>query len=241
MKPTDRILVAIDTADRTTALGIADTLRGRVGGLKLGLQFFNANGPEAVRAVAGETPLFLDLKYHDIPNTVAGAVQSAVAACRPRILNIHASGGAAMMQAAVAANRETADAAGIARPKLIAVTVLTSMDGGDLDAVGQRGPVSEQSVRLARLAQDCGCDGVVCSPKEIAAIRAACGRDFTLVVPGIRPADSAANDQKRITTPRVAIEAGADYLVIGRPITGAEDPVRAVEAIAADIGGELVA
>jgi len=235
MIPSDRILVGIDTPDLGIASGLASRLRGAVGGIKLGLEFYNAHGPEGVRAVAGDTPLFLDLKYHDIPNTVAGAVRSAVAACRPRILNVHASGGAAMMRAAVDANRETAAAHGIARPTLIAVTVLTSLDDADLDAVGQRGPAAEQVVRLARLAQDSGCDGVVCSPLEIAALRAACGRDFLLVVPGIRPAGSAEDDQKRVMTPGQAVAAGADYVVIGRPITRAADPLETARTIALDI------
>ena len=238
--PKDRILVAVDTPDRGVAIGLAERLGDNVGGIKLGLEFYNAHGPDGVGAVAGGTPLFLDLKYHDIPNTVAGAVRSAVAACRPAILNVHASGGAAMMGAAVAANRETAEAVGIARPRLIAVTVLTSLDDSDLAAVGQRGPAGEQALRLARLAQDAGCDGVVCSPLEIAAIRAACGPGFLLVVPGIRPAGSAEDDQKRVMTPGEAVAAGADYVVICRPITRADYPASAARGIALDIAAETV-
>ncbi|GHD40553.1 orotidine 5'-phosphate decarboxylase [Thalassobaculum fulvum] len=240
IRPKDRILVGIDTPDRGVAIGLAERLGDSVGGIKLGMEFFNAQGPDGIRAVAGTTPLFLDLKYHDIPNTVAGAVRSAVAACRPLILNVHAAGGGAMMRAAVEANRETAESVGIARPKLIAVTVLTSLDDGDLEAVGQRGPAAEQVVRLARLAQDSGCDGVVCSPLEIAAIRAACGPDFLLVVPGIRPAGSGDDDQKRVMTPGRAVAAGADYLVIGRPITRADDPAGAARVIALDIAAETM-
>lgn len=239
--PKDRILVGIDTPDRGVAIGLAERVGRDVGGIKLGLEFYNAHGPDGVRAVAGGTPLFLDLKYHDIPNTVAGAVRSAVAACRPMILNVHASGGAAMLRAGVAANRETAEAVGIARPRLIAVTVLTSLDDGDLEAVGQRGPSGEQALRLARLAQDAGCDGVVCSPLEIEAIRAACGRDFLLVVPGIRPAGSVDDDQKRVMTPGRAVALGADYLVIGRPITRADDPAAVAREIALEIAAETVA
>ncbi len=238
--PKDRILAAIDTPDRGVAIGLAERLGDSVGGIKLGLEFFNAHGPDGVVAVAGSSPLFLDLKYHDIPNTVAGAVRSAVAACRPRILNIHASGGTAMMRAAVAANRDTAAAVGIDRPTLIAVTVLTSLDDRDLAAVGQHGPAAGQALRLARLAQDAGCDGVVCSPLEISAIRAACGPGFLLVVPGIRPAGSAEDDQKRVMTPGEAVAAGADYVVIGRPITRADDPASAARAIALDIAAETV-
>jgi len=206
-----------------------------VGGIKLGLEFFNAHGPSGVADVAGgRGDLFLDLKYHDIPNTVAGAVRAATA-LRPMILNVHAGGGRAMMRAALEAAQGESARLGIPRPKVIAVTVLTSMDESDLDDVGQQGPAADQVVRLARLTRDCGLDGVVCSPREITAIRDACGPDFLLVVPGIRPAGSAAGDQKRVMTPRQAIDAGADWLVIGRPITGAPDPA----AVAAEIAGEL--
>ncbi len=232
MRAQDRILVGIDTPDMSVARRIADAVRGHVGGIKLGMEFHNANGPDGVRAIAADTPLFLDLKYHDIPNTVAGAVRSAVTTCRPRILNVHASGGPAMMRAAVAANREAAAAAGIAPPLLIAVTILTSLDDGDLDAVGQATPVGDQVKRLALLARTTGCDGVVCSPHEIAALRAACGPEFALVVPGIRPAGAAEDDQKRKMTPADAVAAGADYIVIGRPITQAPDPAAAAQAIA---------
>lgn len=238
--PKDRILVGIDTPDRGVAIGLAERLGDAVGGIKLGLEFYNAQGPDGVRAVAGTTPLFLDLKYHDIPNTVAGAVRSAVAACRPMMLNIHASGGLAMMQAAVEANRETAASVGVAPPRLIAVTVLTSLDDGDLEAVGQRGPAGAQALRLARLAQDAGCDGVVCSPLEIAAIRRACGPGFLLVVPGIRPAGSAGDDQKRVMTPGRAVAEGADWVVIGRPITRADDPATVAREIALEIAAATV-
>ncbi len=227
----DRILVAIDTPDQSVAVQTADGVRAEVGGLKVGLEFFNSHGPDGVRAVAGDAPLFLDLKFHDIPNTVAGAVRSAVAACRPMMLNVHAAGGAAMMAAAVSASRETAATVDLAPPLMIAVTVLTSLDDSDLEAVGQIPPARDQVVRLARLAQEAGCDGVVCSAREIEALRSACGPDFRLVVPGIRPAGSAADDQKRTMTPRDAVDAGADYLVIGRPITRAPDPAAAARTI----------
>jgi len=236
MKPHERILVALDTPNVDRAKAIADATAGSVGGVKLGLEFFNANGHEGVRAVVSQgTPLFLDLKFHDIPNTVAGAIRSVVP-LGPSILNVHASGGEAMLRAARTAADETAQSAGIARPRLIGVTVLTSMDDSDLLAVGQRPPTVDQVVRLARLTQDCGLDGVVCSPLDIEAIRAVCGRDFVLVVPGIRPADSPAGDQKRVTTPAAAIAAGADYLVIGRAITAAPDPAAAARAIAEALG-----
>lgn len=237
----ERIMVPIDTADLDTALQIAGTVSAAGAGVKLGLEFFVANGPEAVNKVAGWTPLFLDLKFHDIPNTVAGAVWSAVTSVAPMILNVHAGGGRAMMEAAVDANKRATEAAQIERPKMIAVTVLTSLDDGDLATVGQTGPASEQVVRLAKLAQEAGCDGVVCSALEIAGIRAACGPDFMLVVPGIRPASAAVDDQKRVMTPGDAIRTGADYLVIGRPITKAEDPAEAIRAIATEIAEALEA
>ena len=246
-RPQDRILVAIDTPEEARAVQLSRSLAGAVGGVKLGLEFFNANGPDGVRRVvrAGpeETPrgqpavqqrLFLDLKFHDIPNTVAGAVRGAMQ-LGPWMLNVHAAGGAAMMTAARQAADFQADALGVVRPMLIAVTVLTSLDEDDLAAVGQQGPAEAQVVRLAKLTQACGLDGVVCSAREIAAIRAACGPDFKLIVPGIRPAGSETGDQKRTMTPAEALAAGADYLVIGRPITGAADPAAAAAAIAAEL------
>lgn len=245
--PEQHILVALDTPDVVRASHMARELNGVVGGVKLGLEFFNACGPDGVRQVTRGTldetprgepvkqqPLFLDLKFHDIPNTVAGAVRS-VMPLTPFILNVHASGGPAMMKAALDAANFAAEPLGVVRPILIAVTVLTSMDESDLDAVGQHGPASDQVVRLAELTQKCGLDGVVCSAHEISRIREACGPDFRLIVPGIRPAGSAAGDQKRVMTPRQAVDAGADWLVIGRPITGADDPVAAAKAIAAEL------
>jgi orotidine-5'-phosphate decarboxylase len=223
------IFCAIDTPDLARAQELANAVRGVVN-LKLGLEFFVANGPGAVRRVAAGAPLFLDLKLHDIPNTVAGAVRAA-ATLRPMLLTIHCGGGAAMMRAAVEAAQQSA--AGGKRMQLLGVTVLTSLDNADLEAVGQRGPTTEQAVRLARLARDCGLDGVVSSPHEIAALREACGRDFLLVVPGIRPSGIAAGDQKRVLNPRAALDAGADYLVIGRPITGAPDPRAVARAMRA--------
>lgn len=245
--PSQRILVALDTPDvekaRTLSLGLA----GHVGGVKLGLEFFNANGPDGVRRVVqGELeetprgqpvtrqPFFLDLKYHDIPNTVAGAVRSAMP-MGPMILNVHASGGTAMMKAALDAAHFAAEPLGVVRPLMIAVTILTSMDDSDLDAVGMQSPAGDQVVRLAELTQKAGLDGVVCSAKEITRIREACGPDFRLIVPGIRPAGAEVGDQKRVMTPVDAVKAGADWLVIGRPITGADDPVAAARAIAQEL------
>jgi orotidine-5'-phosphate decarboxylase len=226
------ILCAIDTPDPARARALAAAVSGAVGGVKLGLEFFVANGPEAVREIAGAAPLFLDLKLHDIPNTVAGAVRSA-AALAPLLLTIHCAGGAAMMRAAAAAASEAAQ--GPRRMKLLGVTVLTSLDDSDLEATGQRGTAAEQAQRLALLARDSGLDGVVCSPHEVAALRQACGPSFLLVVPGIRPSGAAAADQKRVMGPRAARNAGADYLVIGRPITEAADPAAAARAIAAGL------
>ncbi|HUH85963.1 MAG TPA: orotidine-5'-phosphate decarboxylase [Stellaceae bacterium] len=225
------IFCAIDTAELPAARKIIAALRGAVN-LKLGLEFFVANGPQALREVAGKTPLFLDLKLHDIPNTVAGAVRAA-ASLRPMLLTIHAAGGPAMMRAAADAAKEAAR--GQPRMKLLGVTVLTSLDDDDLERVGQRGPAAEQALRLALLARDNGLDGVVCSPLEVAALRQRCGKDFLLVVPGIRVMGGAIGDQKRVMGPKDAIAAGADYLVIGRPITGAPDPAAAARAMLASL------
>jgi len=230
-----QIFLAIDTTDLATAGAQVTATRGAVGGLKLGLEFFTANGPAGVRAVMpGGLPLFLDLKLHDIPNTVAGAVR-AVTPLRPALLTVHAAGGSAMLRAAADAAGEAAAKAGVPRPRLIGVTVLTSLAEADLGAIGQQGPVADQARRLAVLAKSCGLDGVVCSPHEIAALRAECGAGFLLVVPGIRPAWAAAGDQKRVMTPAEAARLGADYLVIGRPITAADDPAAAARRIAAEV------
>lgn len=229
-RPADRVLVALDTTDLSLARRLVEQLRPHVGGFKIGKEFFTRLGPQGVEAALQGAPFFLDLKFHDIPNTVAGALRSA-AAMKPFLVNVHASGGPAMLKAAAAAVAE-ADP----RPLLIAVTVLTSLDDSDLAAVGQQGPAEAQVLRLARLAQANGCDGVVASPREIAALRAACGPDFTLVIPGVRPAWSAAGDQKRVMTPAEALQAGADYLVIGRPITGDSDPVAAARRVAEELG-----
>ena len=237
----DRVFVALDTQDLATAAALARALSGRVGGLKIGKEFLGALGPDGVRAVTGGAPLFLDVKFHDIPNTVAGAVR-AVTRLRPFMLNVHASGGRAMMQAAGAAARAAAEDLAVTRPLVLGVTVLTSLDEADLAAVGQRGPLGDQVLRLAALTQESGLDGVVCSPREIAALRAACGAGFRLVVPGIRPHWAAhwaaPGDQKRVMTPGDALAAGADYLVIGRPITAAADPAAAAARLAEELGAQ---
>jgi orotidine-5'-phosphate decarboxylase len=227
---TARLYAALDTPALPAALALARRLAGRVDGLKLGLEFFVGQGPEGVRTVSeAGVPIFLDLKLHDIPNTVAGAVRAALALA-PRMMTLHAGGGAAMLRAARDAAADSADP-----PALVAVTVLTSLDDADLAAVGQAGPALDQVRRLAALAQACGLAGVVCSPLEIAQLRADCGPDFRLVVPGIRPAGVAAGDQKRVMGPAAAAAAGASDLVVGRPITAAADPA----AAAALIRGEL--
>ena len=230
-----QVLVALDTTDCDLARDLAVRLHEVTGGVKLGLEFFMRNGAAGVSAVSElGLPVFLDLKFHDIPNTVAAAIR-AVAPLRPFITNVHAGGGREMMVAARNAATESAAKLGIAPPKLIAVTVLTSLNGGDLAEVGQPGDALDQVRRLATLARDCGLDGVVCSPREIAPLRGDLGPDFLLVTPGIRPDWAAAGDQKRVTTPADAIRAGADYLVIGRPITGAADPADAARRIADEI------
>jgi orotidine-5'-phosphate decarboxylase len=227
MLPENPIFVALDTPDLAQAAAWAEAVRPCVGGVKLGLEFFNSNGPDGVRRIVDlGLPVFLDLKFHDIPNTVAGAVR-AVAGLGAAIVNVHASGGSAMLRAAAAAAADH----GADRPLVIAVTVLTSLDDNDLAGVGQRTPAAVQVERLARLTQSCGLDGVVCSPAEIATLRAACGDDFRLIVPGIRPNWASTGDQKRIMTPREARDLGATLLVIGRPITGADDPAAAAARI----------
>lgn len=225
------VFVALDTPDLKHALELGRSLKDHVGGLKIGLEFITAHGPEGVRAVvATGLPVFADVKFHDIPNTVAAASRE-LAKLGAMLFNIHVSGGEVMMREAVKAARAVDP-----RVAVIGVTVLTSIDDDILDSVGQRGPAPEQVVRLARLAKHSGLDGVVCSAQEIGPIRAACGPDFTLVTPGIRPAGADLADQRRVMTPAEAYRAGANILVVGRPITAAADPVAAARAIAAELG-----
>lgn len=228
------VLIAVDTGDIQKAADLIRRTAADVGGVKLGKEFFMANGPEGVRKAAPQgVPLFLDLKLHDIPNTVAGAVTSTGQSCTPDLLTIHAQGGPAMIRAA----REASDAFGAARPRIIAVTVLTSLDESDLELMGVAGSVEDYVVRLGRMAVDAGADGLVCSPKEIGPLRQALGASPILVVPGIRPAGSAVGDQKRVMTPREAVEAGASYIVVGRAITAADDPAAAARSVAAEAMG----
>lgn len=219
------IYCAVDNPDLAAAKALAAQLVPAGCGVKLGMEFFNANGPQGVRAVMESAPdasIFLDLKYHDIPNTVAGAVRAA-SALGVDYLNVHAAGGLEMMRAAKDACAP--------RTKLLAVTVLTSLDDDNLRSVGQATPAADQVKRLALLTQEAGLDGVVCSAHEINVLRAACGPDFALMVPGIRPAGADVGDQKRIMTPPDALKAGATHLVIGRPITQAPNPAQAARAI----------
>lgn len=229
------ILVALDVATEREALALAETLRGTVGGYKIGSQLFTSAGPGIVRTfVERGDRVFLDLKFHDIPNTVAGSV-AAAAQLGVWMVNVHASGGPAML---AAARRAADESAMKTRPLVIAVTVLTSMDQATLNAVGVDMSPLDQVVRLARLAQDAGLDGVVASPQETAAIRQACGPNFVVVTPGIRggSATSGPDDQQRTSTPAGAIAAGSSYLVIGRPITGASDPRSAASRMAQEAG-----
>jgi orotidine-5'-phosphate decarboxylase len=225
------VYLALDTTDLDYARHLAARVRSDVGGLKLGLEFFSAHGPEGVKPfVEMGLPVFLDLKYHDIPNTVAGACRAA-ARLGVSILNVHAQGGAAMMRAAVEAAKSVSPST-----RVIAVTMLTSLADDDLPSLGLTPPVADQVLRLAALAQACGLDGVVCSAHEIVRLRKALGPDFWLVVPGIRPAGSALGDQRRVMGPAEARDAGANVLVIGRPITGAPDPALAARDIAQSLG-----
>lgn len=233
---TNPVYVAIDAPTVDEAKRLIDLVAGAVGGIKLGLEFFMAAGPDGVRAARPTgVPLFLDIKLHDIPNTVAGAIRSVVP-LSPAYITLHASGGRAMMQAAAEAAASEAEKLGIPRPKLLGVTVLTSLDVADLEAVGQGMEVAGQVERLARLAESSGLDGIVCSPREIERLRRILKPATVLMVPGIRPAGAEAGDQKRVMTPQEAMAAGATHLVIGRPITGAADPAAAARAIATDLG-----
>ncbi len=225
------ICVALDTQDADRAAALAAALRGLAAYVKVGMELFYAAGPAGYAKVArAGIPVFLDLKLHDIPNTVAQGLDSLMRLpIRPAIVNVHATGGQAMMEAARAA------VAG--RARLVAVTLLTSLDGDDLAATGfdTARDTAAHVAQLASLAQSCGLDGVVCSPRDLASVRAACGEDFLTIVPGIRPPGSDMADQKRIATPQAAQRAGANIVVIGRPITQAADPVEAARALAAQL------
>ena len=227
---TKRLIAAIDTPDLARAQSLVNEVAPHCGLVKLGLEFFLRHGPEGYRAAAQAHDVFLDLKLYDIPNTVAGAVRS-LAPLGAKLLTIHAGGGAKMIEAAAKAASE----AGAARPKILAVTVLTSFDAEGLAQTGVSGGTAQQVLRLARLALAAGADGLVCSAHEISLLRDAFGATPLLVVPGIRPVGAEHGDQARVMTPEQAVAAGADYIVVGRPITGASTPAQAAQEIAASI------
>jgi orotidine-5'-phosphate decarboxylase len=228
LSPRDRIIVALDVAHADAARQLVERLAGTVGMFKVGSQLFTAAGPELVREIVGRgEKVFLDLKFHDIPNTVAGAVS---AACRlgVSLVTVHALGGRAQLEAAVGA----LPAMGA---RLLAVTILTSHDRASLEELGLPGAPADHVRRLALLAREAGADGAVASPQEAALVREACGRDFVIVTPGVRPFGAAARDQARTATPTEAVAAGADYIVVGRPVVEAPDPAAAVAALTRDL------
>lgn len=230
MTPRDRLIVALDVSTTGEAGDLVRKLAGKVGMFKVGSQLFTAGGADLVREIVdGGHKVFLDLKYHDIPNTVAGAV-AAAARLGVSLVDVHALGGRAMIEAGVGALPAMAT-------KLLAITVLTSHTSESLEEIGLPSTVEVSVERLARLAKEAGADGVVASPHEVALIRKACGTDFLIVTPGIRPAGSARGDQARAATPRAALAAGADFLVVGRPILEAADPAAAADAIVAEMAG----
>jgi orotidine-5'-phosphate decarboxylase len=243
-----KLIVALDFSSFDEAFESAQTLAAHVGMFKVNIQLFTAAGPPALQRLRKLGPdIFLDLKFHDIPNTVKGAVNSALALPGIHLLNIHTLGGFEMMRAAATAV-EDSKLPKAERPKLLGVTILTSMDNAALKQVGIAGPAFTRVVKLARLAKQAGLDGVVASPQEVRAIRRACGKDFLIVVPGVRPqlqgGDKKAgkaqkDDQARVATPAETIRAGADYLVVGRPITAAPDPEAAARAILEEMAGAL--
>lgn len=232
MNARDRLIVALDVPKADDARALVDRLAGHVGLFKVGSQIFTAAGPELVREIVGRgQKVFLDLKFHDIPNTVAGAVASA-SRLGVSLVDVHGLGGRAMVEAA-------AGALPAMGTRLLAITILTSHDEDTLDEIGVNGSMAESVRRLALLAKEAGADGVVASPHEVAIVREACGSGFLIVAPGIRPAGTAQGDQARAATPAAALAAGADYLVVGRPITEAADPTAAADAIAREMEAAL--
>ncbi|MBE9535564.1 MAG: orotidine-5'-phosphate decarboxylase [Proteobacteria bacterium] len=231
----NKIIVALDVDSAEEAALWAHRLKDKVGMFKIGKQLFTAAGPDIVRRVRSEGgEVFLDLKYHDIPNTVAAAAVEAVR-LGASMFNVHASGGFEMMSKTAEAVRDEAERLDIKKPVLIAVTVLTSMNEEGLRETGVTVPLTEHVINLAKLAKKAGLDGVVASPHEIEAIKNACGSEFVVVTPGVRPTFASKDDQRRIMTPAEAVKKGADYLVIGRPITKADDPIEAVSLITEEI------
>lgn len=234
--PKDRIVIALDVETSAQALALVEKLRGLVGMFKIGKQLFTSAGPDIVRHIVGMgEKVFLDLKFHDIPNTVASAGVEAVR-LGVTIFNVHALGGSAMMRATVEAVNKAAEHEKLIRPQILAVTILTSHDQATLAEIGLEKTIQEQVICLAQLAVASGIDGVVASPQEIASLRNAIpDPNFVILTPGVRPVGDVRNDQKRVMTPSEAVQAGADYLVIGRPITGAENPVAAAQKIIEEI------
>lgn len=235
----ERLIFALDVSSLREAGQLVRTLRGSVGSFKVGKQLFLANGPRAVNYLRErDAEVFLDLKFHDIPQTVARASVEA-ARLGAAMFNVHASGSAAMMEETARQVRKVCRAEGLRRPRMLAVTVLTSLSSGDLKSVGVKGAVEDQVVRLALLAKSSGMDGVVASPKEIASIRKACGPRFLIVTPGIRRSSDAMGDQQRTTGPAQAIAEGADFIVVGRPIRDASDPCGEADKIVDEIAEAL--
>lgn len=234
LTPRERLVVALDVPTGREARALGERLAGRVGMLKVGLELFCAEGPALVRDLQQLAPVFLDLKFHDIPTTVRKALEATLP-LDVRLINVHAQGGPAMLEAAAGAVRAHRAAGG--RTELLAVTVLTSLDREALARMGSAVEPADLALHLAKLAKDCGCDGVVCSAQEAQAVGEACGEAFYRLTPGIRPRGAAAQDQARVVDPAQALALGATWLVVGRPITQAPDPVAAVEAIVAEMGG----
>lgn len=234
--PKSRLVVALDVPEASAALRMAERLAGEVGMLKVGLELFCAEGPAFVKELQAFAPVFMDLKFHDIPTTVRRALE-AVLPLDPRLINVHAQGGPLMMEAAAQAVRAHRSAGG--HTQLLAVTVLTSLGREEWARLGHAEEPGAAALQLARLAEDSGCDGVVCSAQEAAAVRDACGAGFLRLCPGIRPKGSALNDQARVVDPASALQMGANWLVVGRPITHAEDPRAAARAIVAEMGATV--
>ena len=235
MNPKDRLIVALDVDTEEKAIAIAERLKNDVRLFKIGFELFSSCGPRVVERIRGMgCDVFLDLKFHDIPNTVAKAA-AAITKLGVYMFNVHASGGYEMMNKAAEAVKKEAERLGIDRPKILGVTVLTSMDENGLKKIGIDANMKNQVLRLAALAKEAGLDGVVASPVEAKEIREKLGRDFLIVTPGVRPQWAGANDQKRVATPKEAIKDGADFIVVGRPVTEAKDPVRAAQEILKEI------
>jgi orotidine-5'-phosphate decarboxylase len=236
-----KLIVALDVDTRAEAERLVEILEPYVGAFKVGMQLYNGEGPDIVRSLMGRgAKIFVDLKFHDIPNTVvqAGRVMTRLGVF---MYNLHVAGGSEMMQQTAEATRKEATALGMDPPLLLGVTVLTSITGQQLrEELGVERDLTEQVVKWARLAQESGLDGVVASPMEIRAIRQACGSEFLIVTPGVRPAGAQLNDQKRVMTPGEAITAGASYLVVGRPITAAANPAIAARAIVEEMGKAVI-